>query len=73
MFRSNLLWIVYVIVGVVVAADQGYFQDVDKLIEVLEAALAVLLWPLLLFDVDINLDDSNGGESGQAPGGSGGK
>jgi hypothetical protein len=53
--RSNLLWIVYLIVGVVVAADDNYFKDVDKLIEVLEAALAVLLWPLLLFGVDINL------------------
>jgi hypothetical protein len=53
--RSNLLWIVYLIVGVVVAADDNYFKDVDKLIEVLEAALAVLLWPLLLFGVDIDL------------------
>jgi hypothetical protein len=53
--RSNLLWIVYLIVGVVVAADDDYFKDVDKLIEVLEAVLAVLLWPLLLFGVDINL------------------
>ena len=57
MFRSNLLWIVYLIVGVVVAADDNYFKDVNKLLEVLEAALAVLLWPLLLFGVDINLAD----------------
>jgi len=55
MFRSNLLWIVYLIVGVVVAADDNYFEHVDKLVEILEAALAVLLWPLLLFGVDINL------------------
>jgi hypothetical protein len=51
----NLIWIVYLIVGVVVAAGDDYFKDVDKLVEVLEAALAVLLWPLLLFGVDINL------------------
>lgn len=57
MFRSNLLWIVYLIVGVIVAADDNYFKDVNKLVEVLEALLAVLLWPLLLFGVDINLAD----------------
>ena len=57
MFRTNLLWIVYLIVGVIVAADDNYFKDVNKLLEVLEAALAVLLWPLLLFGVDINLAD----------------
>jgi hypothetical protein len=53
--RSNLLWIVYLIVGVVIAADKHYFEHVDKVVEVLEAALAVALWPLLLFGVDINL------------------
>jgi hypothetical protein len=55
MFRSNLLWIVYLIVGVIVAADDNYFEHVNKLVEILEAGLAVVLWPLLLFGVDINL------------------
>jgi hypothetical protein len=53
----NLLWIAYPIVGVVVAADENYFQNLDALVEILEAALAVILWPLLLFGVDINLTD----------------
>jgi len=52
----NLIWIVYLIVGVVVAAGDDYFKNVDKFVDVLEAILAVLLWPLLLFGVDINLD-----------------
>jgi hypothetical protein len=55
MFRSNLLWIVYLIVGVIVAADDNYLEHVNKLVEILEAGLAVVLWPLLLFGVDINL------------------
>jgi hypothetical protein len=55
MFRGNLLWIVYLIVGVIVAADDNYFEHVNKLVEILEAVLAVALWPLLLFGVDINL------------------
>jgi hypothetical protein len=55
MFRSNLLWIIYLVVGVIVAADQHYFEHVDKVVEVIEAAIAVLIWPLLLLGVDINL------------------
>jgi hypothetical protein len=55
--RSNLLWIAYLVVGVVVAADEDYFQNLDALVEILEAGLAVILWPLLLFGVDINLTD----------------
>ena len=58
MLRSNLLWIVYLVIGVIVAADENYFENVDKLLEVLEALLAVILWPLLLFGVDINLADA---------------
>jgi hypothetical protein len=55
--RSNLLWIVYLAVGVVVAADDDYFQNLDALVEIIEAGLAVVLWPLLVFGVDINLTD----------------
>jgi hypothetical protein len=53
----NLLWVAYPVVGVVVAADENYFENLDALVEILEAALAVALWPLLLFGVDINLTD----------------
>jgi len=52
----NLFWIAYLIIGVVVAAGDDYFKNVDKFVDVLEAILAVLVWPLLLFGVDINLD-----------------
>jgi hypothetical protein len=55
--RSNLLWIVYLAVGVIVAADENYFKNLDDLVEILEAGLAVIAWPLLLFGVDINLSD----------------
>jgi hypothetical protein len=55
--RSNLLWIAYLVVGVIVAADENYFKNLDDLVEILEAGLAVIAWPLLLFGVDINLSD----------------
>jgi len=46
---------IYVIVGVVVAAIEDYFENIDSFKEVLEAVIAVLIWPLILFGVDINI------------------
>lgn len=53
--RGISLGAVYVIVGVVVAAVNDYFDDLDTLRQVGEALIAVLIWPLVLFGVDINL------------------
>ena len=53
--RGISLGAVYVIVGVVVAAINDYFDDLDTLKQVGEALIAVLIWPLILFGVDVNL------------------
>ncbi len=55
MFRGNLLWIVYLVIGVVIAADRDYLQGINTIEEVVEALLAVLLWPLLLFGVSLRI------------------
>jgi hypothetical protein len=54
-YRINLLWIAYLIVGVVVAADRHYFQAVNSIEEVVEAGLAIFLWPLVLLDVSMRI------------------
>jgi hypothetical protein len=54
-YRINLLWIAYLIVGVVVAADRHYFQAVNNIEEVVEAGLAIFLWPLVLLDVSMRI------------------
>ena len=54
-YRVNLLWIAYLIVGVVVAADRHYFQAVNNIEEVAEAGLAIFLWPLVLLDVSMRI------------------
>ncbi len=46
---------IYLIVGVVVAAVNDYFDDFDTLRAVGEAVIAILIWPLVLFGVDVNL------------------
>jgi hypothetical protein len=46
---------IYVIVGVIVAAVEDYFENVGSWKGVLEALIAVLIWPLVLLGVDINI------------------
>jgi hypothetical protein len=53
--RGIGLGTLYLIVGVVVAAAKDYFEDVDRLRAVLEAAIAVLIWPLVLLGVHVNI------------------
>jgi hypothetical protein len=49
----SLLTIAYLVVGAIVAGDHHYFQHVDHIKEVAEAALAVVLWPLVLLGVSM--------------------
>ena len=49
----SLLTIVYVVIGIIVANAHHYFQNVDHIKQVAEAALAVLLWPLVLLGVSM--------------------
>ena len=77
---SGLLFIVYIIVGVVVAQANDYLAGLDSLEAVVSAILAVLLWPLVLLDVNLQIgegsidnpadDKPSGGEgSGDEPSG----
>lgn len=45
----------YLIVGVVVAAVKDYFDDIGSLRALLEALIAILIWPLVLLGVDVNV------------------
>lgn len=49
MRRPSLLVLVYVIVGVIVAANRHYFSHVHSFHAVISAVLAILLWPLVVF------------------------
>jgi len=50
---SGLLTIAYVVVGVIVASSHHYFSHIDHIKQVAEAALAVILWPLVLLGVSM--------------------
>jgi len=81
--RPGLFFLLYLVVGVLVAAgiigsEGSYFSGLSNLEEIAEMVLAILLWPLVLLDVNINIGDINigggdsgGGESAGAAGGGG--
>ena len=83
--RFGPIFLLYLAVGVLVAAgiigsEGNYFSGLSTLEETAEMVLAVLLWPLVLLDVNVNIGDINigggdsgGGSAGDAGGGGGGK
>jgi hypothetical protein len=52
---SAVLFVIYIIIGVVVASGHHYFEHLDAVKPIVSAVLAVLLWPLVLFGVNLHL------------------
>jgi hypothetical protein len=46
---------IYLMIGVVVAATHDYFRNVDTIREVVSAILAVVLWPLLFLGISLHV------------------
>jgi hypothetical protein len=57
--RFSLLTLVYLAIGVVVALTNGY-NSVAGLSEILSLLVAIILWPAVLFGVDLHLPPING-------------
>lgn len=55
MRRSSVSWlpIIWLIIGVVVAATHHFFDHLGTIGAILSALLAVILWPLILLGVKI--------------------
>ena len=51
----SLLGIIYIVIGIFVAIDHRYFRNIDDVEAVISAVLAVLLWPLVLLDVNLHI------------------
>jgi len=50
-----VVFVIYVIIGVVVASGHHYFEHLDALKPIASAVLAVLLWPLILFGISLHI------------------
>jgi hypothetical protein len=55
MRRIPFLFFVYLVIGVVVAYAENYFDNVDRTKQLISAVLAVLLWPLVLVGFDVKV------------------
>lgn len=49
----SLGFVIWIVIGLVVASNKGFLGRLDDLSGVLSAVLAVLLWPLVLLEVHI--------------------
>jgi hypothetical protein len=52
---GTVLFIIYIVIGVVVASGHQYFAHLDAVKPIASAVLAVLLWPLVLFGISLHL------------------
>jgi hypothetical protein len=50
-----LIFLVYLGIGLVVAANHHYLGDLNNLSQVVSAVLAVVLWPLVLLGIDLHI------------------
>lgn len=52
---GGILVVIYVLVGVLVAFSQDYFTGLRQVEDYLDALIAILIWPVVLFGFDINV------------------
>lgn len=53
--RVPLAAVVWLVIGMIVAARDGFLDNLGSLSGILSAALAVLVWPLVLLDVHFGI------------------
>ena len=51
----TLLIIAYLVIGIIVAANRKYLTSLDSIREIISAALAIVLWPLILLGVSLRI------------------
>ena len=52
---SKVVIVIYLVVGLVVANSHHYFAHLGGAKRILSAVLAVVLWPLVLFGVNLHI------------------
>lgn len=53
--RMNLLLVVYLVAGAIVAATHNYYAHLHVARQYASAVLAVLLWPLLVLGINLHI------------------
>ncbi len=55
MRRTSLLFVMYLVIGLVVAYSDNYLERVDRTKRLISAILAIVLWPLVLLGFDVKV------------------
>jgi hypothetical protein len=55
MRRIPLLFVVYLVIGVIVAYSDDYLENLETTKRLLSALLAIILWPLVLVGFDVRV------------------
>ncbi len=53
--RSRISTLVWLVIGVYLASTHHYFDNADTLKRLISAALAILIWPLLLLGINLHV------------------
>jgi hypothetical protein len=61
----KLIALIYLAIGVVVAAVRNYFERLDSVKGIGSLLIAILIWPVVVFDVNVRIgdDDRGGGDN----------
>jgi FtsH-binding integral membrane protein len=52
---SSIVGIIYLVIGLIVASGHAFFTNLNQVMPIVSAVLAVLLWPLVILGVDLHL------------------
>jgi hypothetical protein len=51
---SSIVGIIYLVIGLIVASGHAFFTNLNQVMPILSAILAVLAWPLVLIGLDLH-------------------
>ena len=55
MRRTTFLFLIYLVIGLVVAYAENYLENIDRTKRLISAILAIALWPLVLVGFDVKV------------------
>jgi hypothetical protein len=55
MRRTSFLFVIYILIGVIVAYSENYLENLDRVKRLISAVLAIVLWPLILVGFDVKI------------------
>jgi hypothetical protein len=53
--RSKVFVVIYLVVGLIVANSHHYFAHLSGIKHLVSAVIAIVLWPLVLFGVNLHI------------------